>query len=122
MYPIVKKEKLADKIYLMMSRHRVLHSIANRDSLSLSRLMSRGAYSAHNLCYNREAGYDHDRISDGGSFHTAYGILGAGGCVRRFRGPLGCPSDLIDEDIEELKKKKIVFIAGGVGTAPVYRR
>ena len=24
------------------------------------------------------------------------------------------------EDIEELKKKKIVFIAGGVGTAPVY--
>ena len=24
------------------------------------------------------------------------------------------------EDLEELKKKKIVFVAGGVGTAPVY--
>lgn len=35
-------------------------------------------------------------------------------------GPLGCPSELIHEDIEELKKQKIVFIAGGVGTAPVY--
>ena len=35
-------------------------------------------------------------------------------------GPLGRPSDLIDEPIEELKKKKIIFIAGGVGTAPVY--
>ena len=28
--------------------------------------------------------------------------------------------NLIHEDIEELKKQKIVFIAGGVGTAPVY--
>ena len=27
---------------------------------------------------------------------------------------------LIHEDIEELKKKKILFVAGGVGTAPVY--
>ena len=35
-------------------------------------------------------------------------------------GPLGNASDLCSEDIEELKKKKIVFIAGGVGTAPVY--
>ncbi|MBC2579934.1 sulfide/dihydroorotate dehydrogenase-like FAD/NAD-binding protein [Clostridium sp. DJ247] len=37
-----------------------------------------------------------------------------------FVGPLGQPSDLVHEDIEELKKKNIVFIAGGVGTAPVY--
>lgn len=35
-------------------------------------------------------------------------------------GPLGRPSDLIDLPEEELKKKKILFVAGGVGTAPVY--
>ena len=35
-------------------------------------------------------------------------------------GPLGCPSDLLDLPEEELKKKKILFVAGGVGTAPVY--
>ncbi|MBQ0059645.1 MAG: sulfide/dihydroorotate dehydrogenase-like FAD/NAD-binding protein [Lachnospiraceae bacterium] len=35
-------------------------------------------------------------------------------------GPLGQPSELVYEDIEELKKKKILFVAGGVGTAPVY--
>ena len=29
-------------------------------------------------------------------------------------------SELCHEDIEELKKKRIVFVAGGVGTAPVY--
>lgn len=27
---------------------------------------------------------------------------------------------MVDEDLEELKKKNILFIAGGVGTAPVY--
>ena len=37
-----------------------------------------------------------------------------------FVGPLGCPSEFCKEDIEELKKKKILFVAGGVGTAPVY--
>ena len=28
--------------------------------------------------------------------------------------------NLCTEDLEELKKKKILFVAGGVGTAPVY--
>ena len=40
--------------------------------------------------------------------------------VADFVGPLGCPSEFVHEDIEELKKKKMVFVAGGVGTAPVY--
>ena len=44
----------------------------------------------------------------------------AGDCLADVVGPLGNPSDLCYEDIEELRKKKIVFIAGGVGTAPVY--
>jgi NAD(P)H-flavin reductase len=35
-------------------------------------------------------------------------------------GPLGRPTDLCTDDIEEVKKKKIVFVAGGLGTAPVY--
>lgn len=37
-----------------------------------------------------------------------------------FVGPLGRPSDFLYEDIEELKKKKYLFVAGGVGAAPVY--
>lgn len=35
-------------------------------------------------------------------------------------GPLGMPSDLVDLPSEELRRKKILFVAGGVGTAPVY--
>jgi len=37
-----------------------------------------------------------------------------------FVGPLGQPSEFVHEDIEELKKKNILFISGGVGAAPVY--
>ncbi len=37
-----------------------------------------------------------------------------------FAGPLGMPSDLLEIPEEELRKKKILFVAGGVGTAPVY--
>lgn len=35
-------------------------------------------------------------------------------------GPLGHHSELLDENLEELKKKKHLFIGGGVGIAPVY--
>ncbi|MCH5223791.1 MAG: sulfide/dihydroorotate dehydrogenase-like FAD/NAD-binding protein [Muribaculaceae bacterium] len=37
-----------------------------------------------------------------------------------FAGPLGNPSDLLELPEEELKKQRILFVAGGVGTAPVY--
>jgi ferredoxin--NADP+ reductase len=37
-----------------------------------------------------------------------------------FVGPLGVPSEMVHEDLEELKKKNILFVGGGVGTAPVY--
>ncbi len=35
-------------------------------------------------------------------------------------GPLGCPSDFVSESAEDLAKEHFLFIAGGVGTAPVY--
>ena len=37
-----------------------------------------------------------------------------------FVGPLGRPSEFVEEDLETLKNKKILFVAGGVGAAPVY--
>ena len=46
--------------------------------------------------------------------------LKAGDAFHDFVGPLGCSSEFVKESIEELKKKSILFVAGGVGTAPVY--
>ena len=42
-----------------------------------------------------------------------------GDYVKDFVGPLGQPSELIHEDLNHLKDKKLIFIAGGVGAAPV---
>ncbi|MCQ2080200.1 MAG: sulfide/dihydroorotate dehydrogenase-like FAD/NAD-binding protein [Lachnospiraceae bacterium] len=46
--------------------------------------------------------------------------LKAGDSFNDFVGPLGCASEFCSESIEDLKKKKILFVAGGVGSAPVY--
>lgn len=46
--------------------------------------------------------------------------LKAGEAFHDFVGPLGCPSEFCTENLEDLKKKNILFVAGGVGTAPVY--
>ncbi len=35
-------------------------------------------------------------------------------------GPLGVPSDFTEMPLDDLREKRYVFIAGGVGTAPVY--
>lgn len=46
--------------------------------------------------------------------------LEKGEAFESFVGPLGHPSEFVYDNIEELKTKKILFIAGGVGTAPTY--
>lgn len=48
------------------------------------------------------------------------GKLEVGDSLKDFVGPLGQPSEFIHEDVEKLKNKKMIFIAGGVGAAPVY--
>ncbi len=46
--------------------------------------------------------------------------LKEGDAFEDFVGPLGKPSEFCGMDPEELKKKRIVFVGGGLGTAPVY--
>ena len=46
--------------------------------------------------------------------------LEAGECFEDVVGPLGLPSDFVEKSDGELKQSRYIFIAGGVGTAPVY--
>lgn len=46
--------------------------------------------------------------------------LNEGDHFHNFTGPLGRPSELLELSDEELRQERILFIAGGVGTAPVY--
>ena len=45
---------------------------------------------------------------------------GVGEYLADVAGPLGRPSDFVAEPIEELRKRRFIFIGGGVGAAPVY--
>ena len=46
--------------------------------------------------------------------------LAEGESLADLAGPLGHPSAFVNEPAEELRKRRYLFVAGGVGTAPVY--
>ncbi len=71
-----------------------------------------------------------DYDTDGGTVTIVTQVVGAssaricaleeGEYIANFVGPLGRPSEFVYENIEQLRGKRIMFIAGGLGTAPVY--
>lgn len=48
--------------------------------------------------------------------------LDAGDAFADFAGPLGHPSEFVTMQPGELRRRRYLFVAGGVGTAPVYPR
>ena len=121
MYPIVKKEKLADKIYLMDVKAPRVAKSCEPGQFVIVKMDEEGERIPLTVCdYDREAGTVTIVFQTVGASTKRMETLEAGDAFRDFVGPLGCASELINTDIEELKNKKIVFIAGGVGTAPVY--
>lgn len=46
--------------------------------------------------------------------------LNEGDCFANFAGPLGEPSELIHFSPEALASQKVLFVAGGLGAAPIY--
>ena len=70
--------------------------------------------------YDRDLGTITIVFQPAGASTSRFADLKAGDSFMDFVGPLGRPSDLCTDPIEEVRKKKILFVAGGVGTAPVY--
>ena len=122
MFPIVKKELLADKIYLMdVEAPRVAkHCLPGQ--FVIVKMDEQGERIPLTICdYDREAGTVTIVFQTVGASTERMKDLEEGDSFRDFVGPLGCPSELCEEkNLELTKKKHIVFIAGGVGTAPVY--
>ena len=122
MYKIVRKEKLSDKIYLMdVEAPRVAHSCLPGQFI-IVKIDEEGERIPLTICdYDRQKGTITIVFQSVGASTTRMVELEEGDGFMDFVGPLGNPSDLcIEENLDEVKKKKIVFIAGGVGTAPVY--
>ncbi len=122
MFPIVKKELLADKIWLMVVKAPRVAKSCLPGQFVIVKIDEEGERIPLTICdYDRNqgtvtivfqtVGYSTERMKE----------LTESDSFRDFVGPLGCVSEICEEkNLEETKKKHIVFIAGGVGTAPVY--
>ena len=122
MYPIVRKETLADNIILMDIKAPRVAKECLPGQFIIAKTDEVGERIPLTIC-------DYDRVKETvtivvqtiGAGTERMMNLNEGDALEDFVGPLGCPSELCqEENLEETKKKNIVFIAGGLGTAPVY--
>ena len=70
--------------------------------------------------YDREEGWVDLVVQASGPSTTKLSQKEKGDELKDFVGPLGVPSDFTELSDEELKKKKYLFVGGGIGAAPVY--
>lgn len=122
MYPILKKEKLADKIFLMDVKAPRIASSCLPGQFIIAKMDEVGERIPLTICdYDRAAGTITIVFQTVGASTERMSTMEEGDAFMDFVGPLGRPSELCEEEnLEETRKKSIVFIAGGVGTAPVY--
>ena len=121
MYKILNAEKLSANVFLMdVEAPRVAKHFLHGQFV-IVKMDEVGERIPLTICdYDAEKGTVTIVFQPAGASTTRMAQLKAGDYFEDFVGPLGQPSELCHEDLEELKKKKIVFVAGGVGTAPVY--
>ena len=121
MYKILKAEKLAEKIFLMdVEAPRVARSCQPGEFV-IVKMDEKGERIPLTICdFDREKGTVTIVFQIVGASTLKMSELKAGDAFQDFVGPLGQPSEFVKEDLEEVKKRKYLFVAGGVGTAPVY--
>ena len=121
MYKILRKELLAPNIYRMdIEAPRVAHS-AKPGQFIIVRLDEEGERIPLTIAdYDAKEGWVTIVTQTVGFSTKKLCSMNVGDQLADFAGPLGRPSDFVKEDPEVLRSKKILFVAGGVGTAPVY--
>ncbi len=121
MYKILEVKELAANIYLMEVEAKRIAKRCEPGQFIIVRTDEEGERIPLTICdYDREKGTVTIVFQTVGAGTVRMAELKAGDCFHDFVGPLGCPSEFVHESLEELKKKSILFVAGGVGTAPVY--
>lgn len=121
MYKIVKAETLAENIILMDVEAPRVAKHCQPGQFIIVRMDEEGERIPLTICdFDRQAGTVTIVFQTVGASTMRMAKLQAGDAFADFIGPLGCASEFVEEDIEELKHKSILFVAGGVGAAPVY--
>jgi ferredoxin--NADP+ reductase len=121
MYKILRAECIAEKIYLQVVEAPRVAEHCLPGQFVIAKTDEHGERIPFTICdYDREKGTITIVFQIVGASTYKMSKLQAGDAYEDFVGPLGRPSDLTQMPLDEVKKKHIVFIAGGVGTAPVY--
>lgn len=121
MYRIVRKEFLTPIICLMEVEAPRLAKSAQPGQFLIVRATEHGERIPLTVCnYNKEKGTVTIVTQIVGASSRQICALEQGESFVDVVGPLGQPSEFINESDEELRKKRYIFIAGGLGTAPVY--
>ena len=118
MYKILRKEMLTPTICLMEVEAPRIAAAALPGQFLIVRAREQGERIPLTIC-------DYDR--DGGTVTIVTQIVGASSrmiCAletgQALVDPLGRPSDFVEMPDETLKGRRYLFVAGGLGTAPVY--
>ena len=121
MYKIVKKEWLSEKICLMEVKAEALAKSAQPGQFLIVKTDEHGERVPLTVCdYDRKNGTVTIVFFVIGKSTEDMAKLNEGDFFQDVAGPLGQESEFLHEDLETLKNKKVLFVAGGVGTAPVY--
>jgi len=121
MYKILETKELAANIFYMVVEAKRVAKACKPGQFVIVRADEQSERIPLTICdYDREKGTITIVFQIVGAGTQFMSSLKAGDAFHDFVGPLGCPSEFVGEDLETLKNKKMLFVAGGVGTAPVY--
>ena len=116
MYKIVKKRELTTNIYLMDVEAARVAKACQPGQFVIVRMDGEGERIPLTICdYDREKGLVTIVFQCVGAASSKMAEMAEGDAFHDFVGPLGCASELVKESPEELRKKRILFVAGGVG-------
>ena len=121
MYKITKVERLSEKNWLMEVEAPFVTRSCLQGQFLIVKSGELGERIPLTICdYDREKGTVTIVFQTVGAATTKMAELKVGDSFTDVVGPLGQPSEFVHEDLEELKKKRYLFVCGGVGIAPVY--
>lgn len=121
MYRIVSKEMLTPLVCRMKVDAPRLASSAMPGQFLIVRAEEHGERVPLTISdYDREAGTVTIVTQRIGASTEDICAMDAGEAFADVVGPLGMPSDFVEEDDAEVAGRRYVFVAGGVGAAPVY--
>ena len=121
MYKILEAKELAANIFYMVVEAKRVAKSCKPGQFVIVRTDESSERIPLTICdYDAEKGTVTIVFQIVGAGTQLMASLKTGDAFHDFVGPLGCPSEFVSEDLESLKQKKMLFVAGGVGTAPVY--